>query len=367
MISLRDCVKRRYIHFPTFNIIPLVDDDCVRVVNGELQASGVTEAYTGMLPRLADLCQEMFQDGIPTVVAVGSTEVAHLLRNDLEARGVPGDVILQDTPGAARAAAYIRAQEGASILIQLRVLSVGADLPALEVLIDAQPTLSPVLYMQTVGRIMRTSPGKSGCRVICTNRNLERHGYLFQGLLPDIAVRESQDEFGSPCRTAGGGRMLGFDRLNKFKVLRCRLDQGGWVSFYNLYSADSAARFREWMMVFTPWGETLTGSRLTGAGRWDNWERTELPPVLTGFQTSKKRYELSPKMGAWWERSARSKGLIPDDIADVTAREFQILPFLFDCKLTLRRRQERDPVKAPSEPLTGLASAFAEALNGLDF
>lgn len=380
MISLRDCVAKEYILFPRFSIAPLVNDDCVKIVNGELSSKGVTEAYHGQLPKLADLCEEFYQDDLPTVVAVGSTEVAHLLHAELERRSVRSDVVLQDTSGEERAAIYKRCQRGVSVLIQLRVLSVGADLPKLEILIDAQPTLSPVLYMQTVGRIMRNAEGKNQPRVICTNRNLERHGYLFQGLMPDVAVRESQDAYDGPCATAGGGRVLGFERLNKFKILKARLDQGGFVSFYNLYSADETARFREWIVMFTPWGDILTGSRLTGAGRWDKWERCELPPVLTGFQTSKKKYTLSPKMEKWWERSARGKGLVANDVAEISAREFQILPALFDMKLSLRQRRERltaprearreesEPV-APkvTKPLTGLAGAFAAALDELDF
>lgn len=339
LITIAEAVDAGYIVLPTFRLAPLVDDDALTIRGGDITPTSSAKAYTDELDSLAQLCADSYAARIPTCVSVSNATIAKRLARQLNATGTPARVVLQETPGAERTAVYAEVQEGAAILIQIRVLSVGADLPRLRRLIDCQPTLSPVLWLQTVGRVMRSAPGKTSenTEVLVTNRNLERHAYLLEGLVPGAVVAESQDEFDGPSARAGGGRVLGFERLGKFKQLRARLAAGGFVTFYSLYAQTPGAshKWRELTIMFLPWGETITATRQTSPGNWGRWELTHLPAEMAGFATSKRRQSISSKQRAWWERSAGRFGLVAEDAADLSPREFQILPVLSDLKRKL--------------------------------
>lgn len=51
-------------------------------------------------------------------------------------------------------------------LVNVNVLTTGFNVPAIDLLVLLRPTQSPVLYVQSVGRGMRTSPGKTDCLVL---------------------------------------------------------------------------------------------------------------------------------------------------------------------------------------------------------
>lgn len=69
------------------------------------------------------------------------------------------------------------------VLVSCDVVSEGFDLPAIEVAILLRPTQSVSLYLQQVGRALRTFPGKSHALILDHAGNVNRHG------LPD-EVRE---------------------------------------------------------------------------------------------------------------------------------------------------------------------------------
>lgn len=51
-------------------------------------------------------------------------------------------------------------------LVNVNVLTTGFNVPSIDLLVLLRPTQSPVLYVQSVGRGMRTSPGKKDCLVL---------------------------------------------------------------------------------------------------------------------------------------------------------------------------------------------------------
>jgi DNA repair protein RadD len=361
LLTLPQAQAGGFVMTPRFAIVPLVDDDAVNLTNGELDAAEVTAAYSDQLSALVDLIHEQVIDGRRTVVAVSTTATALQLAAEMESRGVEARTILQDTTPADRAAAYALAEAGGCVLIQIRVLSTGVDLPALDCLVDAQPTLSPVLWLQTTGRVMRTHPGKAIPLVLTTNRNLERFHYLMEGLVPSAVVAEAQEAFGSPSPRAGGGRTLGFERLSRFRQLRVRLDAGGWLTFYNLFTKDGG-KYREFFVGFAPWTDpsadasrdpqraVYCASRVTGQGHYGKWARVPVPAELSGFGTSSRTQDLSAKMRSWWERGAKAKGLVEEDHQTVDRRDFVALPVACDARWNYH--PPRDRTATPSGPVT---------------
>jgi hypothetical protein len=286
---------------------------------------------------------------------------------------LPSRLILQDTSRTDRAEAYDACGgDERAILVQVRVLSQGFDLPALDCLVDLQPTLSPNLWMQTAGRVLRPHPGKPTPEVVCTNRNLERWAFLFEGLVPSEAIAESQSAFHGATRRDGLSRTLGFEGLGRFKRFEVPLLSGAQLVCYSLFTRVEGYRYREMFVASCPDGRVLCASRMTGKGRYDKWEPCAAPEELEGYSTSSRRDGLSDKQRAWWERSARSRGLDPAAASTLSARLFAALPVALDCKW--RYEHPGAEVKAPetSQPrkeLRGAAqrtvSAFGAALEAL--
>lgn len=336
VITLPECARRGYVTFPKFTIIPLCDDDKVKITNGEIDARGVSEAYQDRFGFLLETVE--MAAGRPAMVCVSNTD---MVRAVVEHATTPCIGITQATPGEERQRAVEACRRGEATLVQIRTLSRGFDMPELEVLIDAQPTLSPVLCVQTYGRVMRPRPGKVP-EVWVTNRNLERHAHLFgDDLAPVREVQHSQVAFGGPCKRSIA-RVLGLEAFARFKMLSAPLYDGGYVQFYMLHrvlerSDGVALRHEEFAVILPPGSsEPVVASRVNRAGNnWGRWRVTDIPADLEGFTTSNSRFPLTEKQRNWWAKSAKGKGLDPDAADDLTSRRFQILPILFDIRKKL--------------------------------
>lgn len=95
----------------------------------------------------------------------------------LRARGKRVECVTGDTPAVERDKA-IRALKNGQLdaLTNNSVLTTGTDIPGIDLIVLLRATLSPVLYVQMLGRGMRLNPGKHDCLVLDYGTNVERHG-----------------------------------------------------------------------------------------------------------------------------------------------------------------------------------------------
>ncbi len=337
LLTWSQAVRDGYVGQPVCRTRGLVNDDKITVRNGEFVVKSIASAYASKLGSLAELISVGHQrDGRPMMVAVPTQDIAHELKYRLLGMGCPGETIIQSTPRKERDDILDRTRKAECVLIQIGVIGEGVNLPELRVMIDARPTMSPVQWLQQVGRITR--PGEDRPLYVCTNRNLERHGYLFEGFLPQSVIKEAQREFGGLCKSAAG-RVLGLERLNKFKALSVVLNSGVETNCYNLFSHNEDGAVTEYFVLVVPGhSDPIIGSRVNiGSGDtrvWGKWRKDTLPVDMNGFQTSQQRYGLSDKQRAWYRKSARRYGLDPN--AKVSARVFQVLPFLTNLGIRIK-------------------------------
>ncbi len=343
VLSIPQAIEQELQALPEFRVVPLVDDDEVKIVSGEFQVRQMEKLYGGRIGALADLIVEAFDFGaLPTAVAVPSSEVASMLVSELDERGVDGIWIHQKTPASERAKAYELCRLGTAVLLSIRVLGEGVDFPWLRQLIDARPTISPVAWLQLIGRVMR--PGEQQPRVICTNRNLERHAYLLQGSIPRSAIVQAQEAFEKPSKRAGT-RQIGLESLARFKAIPLPLEGGLVGSMYCVHSIAESGVKTEYVTLLDPSGAApitatrsvlglKTGEKKRGKGHYGAWRLCGLPQDFSGFATSQPRGAFSEKQKAWWERDARRHGLRPS--ADgLTRRQFQALPVLSNTRVNM--------------------------------
>jgi superfamily II DNA or RNA helicase len=94
------------------------------------------------------------------------------------ARGITAEHLDGETPKKERAEILARVASGETqVLCNVFVASYGLDIPALDCAVLARPTKNIALYLQTVGRIMRTFPGKVDGLVIDHAGAVKENGF----------------------------------------------------------------------------------------------------------------------------------------------------------------------------------------------
>jgi hypothetical protein len=103
----------------------------------------------------------------PTLVFAASVQHAEALAAAFSARGFSAAVVSGDTSARQREAIYADWRRGTiQVVCNCSLLTEGFDYPGIAALVIARPTLSPVLYLQMLGRGMRRALGKSDCLII---------------------------------------------------------------------------------------------------------------------------------------------------------------------------------------------------------
>ncbi len=96
------------------------------------------------------------------------------------AAGVAAEHLDGETPAAERAGILGRIRSGATrVLCNVNVATEGWDCPELECVLLCRPTLSTSLYLQMVGRVLRTCEGKSLARIHDHANCVRTHGHPY--------------------------------------------------------------------------------------------------------------------------------------------------------------------------------------------
>lgn len=324
-----EAVRLKVITMPHCSIVPLLDDDIIKANNGEFVIESVAAETASRIENLADLIASYFDGRLydtPTMVAVPTRENAIALCRALAARQAPSGVVDGETPYPERQSIFGASLARERALISIRVVSEGVDLP-MRRLVDALPTLSPVDWLQRFGRITR--PGGVS-HYVCTNRNLLRHGYLTEGMIPETTFAEHVKAFGG-LGTRSAMRVLGLEGLGRFKETNVPLRNGSEVTCFMLTATENNRRVDYGVIVLPNEIDPIWTKKesyrdaATDEIRWGEWSECEQPGELTGFG-SMKPSPMSDKQRAWWKKSASRYGL--DAKAEVNARQFAILPIL---------------------------------------
>lgn len=338
ILGIKEAVKEGWMCLPEFIVEPICNDDKVKISGNDFKVSSVFEHYTDELDKCCDLIERVWQDA-PTMCSIASTELVSQIARELKHRGVPYRIVLAKTKGADRFEAYETCQQGKAVLLQISVLTRGADLPRMRQLIDLRPTLSPVLWMQTIGRVARPGPP---AKVFVTNRNLARFSYLLEGLIPPEYLVREQEAFQSPC-VRGYARSLGFEAIGKFKPGIVAHQSGGFLTVYALDRKVKEGTIETFAAIFVPGhNDPITVRRkrhfeppdIMGVIRrtYDRWEPCAMLEEMTGFASVPK--QTTPKQVAWFRKSAHTVGIVPPPFATtpIDGRQFAAFTILRDLK-----------------------------------
>jgi hypothetical protein len=340
VITLAEAAGQGVVSLPSFRVCPLVDDDVISVSpSGEFVVTSCGQAVQDRLGAVVELCRPLV-DGRrwdrPTMLALPSVETATACLRAFEAAGAPAALVTGDTTQAARQQAFAAAVARERALLQIGVVSEGVDLP-LRRLIDLLPTLSPVRWAQLLGRVTRPVPaGEAAPEYWGCCRNLERHAYVLEGLVPPAAVAQAQSAFGRPSARAGV-RVLGLEGLGRFRAVELPLLGGVRGQLYCVQHVEGT-QVRQWAVLVHPAAaEPVVATRLNARGEggtaYGRWRPHDGLPEINGGFASVPAGGLTPKQELWWRRSAARHGL--DPCARVNRRSFAALPVLADLRLRL--------------------------------
>jgi len=336
IITYPEAAAGGYISLPTFDVVPLVDDDTIEVRGGEFAVESVDSAMCDRLSDLAEHCRQYYsgQWDRPTVVALPSRSLCARMREELARRGVPSAVVDAETPREERLVAFAAAKARVLALLHVNILSEGVDMP-LRRLIDASPTMSPVRWVQQLGRITRpVAPGEAPPAYMCVCRNLLRHAYALEGCVPPEATAKVERVF--PPSDRSHARVVGLEAIGRFRPTTVELLSGNKLYVYAFVAPVGTAVF-EYCVLAHPTQSPVWAAKVNtvqdGVRQYGSWRACDAPEGIRGFASVSKR-SLTEKQLNWWRRSAARFGIDPTQ--DVDLKKFVVLPVCKDLNLYFR-------------------------------
>jgi superfamily II DNA or RNA helicase len=151
----------------------------VRTVAGDFNAKDL-EGAMNRAKLTGDIAGHWLKHAATRRTVLFATSVKHsvALAEEFLRAGVAAEHVDADTPPQMREATFQRFRSGRTqILCNCFLASYGFDLPELDCVILARPTKSLMLYLQMIGRGLRTAPGKTDCLILDHSGAVHRHGF----------------------------------------------------------------------------------------------------------------------------------------------------------------------------------------------
>jgi superfamily II DNA or RNA helicase len=158
-----------------------IDTSEAQVRGGDFVASTMADAAKSKRV-IGDVVAEYVRYGEDKrgIVFAVSVEASQLMAAAFVEAGVAAEHLDGETPREERDAILARLRSGKTrVVCNCNVLTEGFDCPELEVCMLARPTLSPGLYLQMVGRVLRPAQGKDRARIHDHANLLVTHGHPY--------------------------------------------------------------------------------------------------------------------------------------------------------------------------------------------
>lgn len=351
-ITLKEAVELGIISFPKVIVEPLVDDDLIKVTStGEFEIETLQAHTEDKLEYAFDLLfnkfnwfeldetGEKYVPKRPTLICVPSSSFIDAIEREAIKRKLTVLPLFADTPSAEREYIYNSITECRAVGLHANIISEGKDLPIRNIL-DLRPVNSPRFFVQNFGRATRPlgehelhlGPGE----YVCTNRNIERHSYLFEGVLPYTTAAAAQLAFENPSER-GGKRIIGIESLGKIKPFYVMTTDGCKIAVYTVsFNQTFYAAILHPMHAMPIWFVKKNQLADLGEGvmqkSYGMWSMCKPPVNLTGHRSIQDG-PLTEAQYRRWTNYAHRHGLDKDQ--PVKRRVFEVLNILINCQLTM--------------------------------
>lgn len=155
--------------------------------DGDYNESGIESANPGLHNVMTGGALEFWRHRAQyrqTIVYAVSVKHAENLAAVFNDAGIPAAVILGNTPPGIRHKLMRQFSDGhLKILVNVEVTTEGVDLPDAACIVLARPTMSLALYLQMIGRGLRSKPDGGNCLILDLAGNVA-HSYSGTGKRP---------------------------------------------------------------------------------------------------------------------------------------------------------------------------------------
>jgi superfamily II DNA or RNA helicase len=197
------------------------------------------------------------------IVFLPDVSSAYLTAAELDKAGIPCDVVDGNVSREERLDIYRRYRTGEiRAIVNCMVLTEGADFPWADCVVNARPTTNPTLYVQMVGRGLRTWPGKTDCLVLDVTGTGGKLSTLIDLAPGEVTSFRDGESLGEAAvrEEAEGNTVVAADSI-AFNLRHRELD---------LFQASSHAWLRTpGGVMFIPVGNEEVFVWPSGDGRWD--------------------------------------------------------------------------------------------------
>jgi Helicase conserved C-terminal domain len=321
--TYKDAFREQLIKRPEIIIKPLVDDDCIEVVNGEFVVTSADAFITNRLEAIASLIASKQLGEASEFISFPSRHLADTFLEYCGRYNIPAERLKQETTKAQRRDMIARCENREILIVDCNVLREGVD-TKINRWWDADVTNSPVEWMQKLGRIMRFDQvGKPQYVGLC--RNFFRHGYILGDCYPPAIFSTEGEVFGTfSSRT--GSRVIGMEGLGRFKKERLTLINGSFVDMYMIETpTENGSKLHACMytpdMAYPKWFKRVDKKNTEGRD-YGNWEPCSQPDISEGYASIPKG-TLTEAQKKVWDRLAPKHGLNPQQ--EVNKRNLQAL------------------------------------------
>lgn len=336
ILTYSEALGAGYISMPKFTMLPLVDDDTIEISGGEFTVVSVESAYKDRISDLANASKKWYNGkwDKATLYSMPGSATCELFQRAMARENLPVLIVNASTSREDRRIAFDACVERIAAIVHVNIISEGVDLP-IRRLVDCAPTMSPVRWLQQLGRATRPAPEGDLPEYVCSNRNILRHAYVLSGCLPPAVASEAERAFGPSDRDCT--RAVGLEAIGRFKPTRAKLLSGTSLTVYSLSQVVDNGVV-DFCCVIHPllepvWAVKVNTKNEDGTRNWGKWARCGAPQDLRGFSSIGPK-AVSEKQINWWKRSAAVFGL--DPTVEPDRKNFQVLPVLNDLNLRLK-------------------------------
>jgi DNA repair protein RadD len=178
-VDVGELVRQGYLVPGRYFSVSEPDLKRVRTVAGDYH-QGELEAAVNRPELVGDVVVHWLKHAAARRTVVFATSIKHsaALCEEFLRAGVAAEHVDADTPQEMRDATFERFRSGQTqVLCNCFLASYGFDLPELSCVVLARPTKSLMLYLQMVGRGLRTADSKANCLVLDHSGCVHRHGF----------------------------------------------------------------------------------------------------------------------------------------------------------------------------------------------
>lgn len=183
-VSMLDLIAQGYLSpLISKRMVTQLDVSWVPIRQGEFAPGQLERAVNkdDITQAALDECVHYGENRRKWLVFCAGVNHAEQVAAAMQARGIPTGCVTGKTPAAERDALIDAYRNGRlRAMTNANVLTVGFDVPAIDLLVMLRPTQSPGLFCQMAGRGLRKSVGKENCLVLDFAGNTLRHGPVDQ-------------------------------------------------------------------------------------------------------------------------------------------------------------------------------------------